>query len=682
MRILIDLQCCQSGSRHGGIGRYSMALAKAMLKLDSAHDFCLLLNGRLPHENAIRAEFADLLPQQKIFTFNIPQYISAEHNVPAHTRMAELIREKFIADIDPDLVHIASLFEGTGEDVVTSVGMLFPADRTAVTLYDLVPYLERETYLVSQMQIDHYLRAFEGLKRSGMIVSISAYSLAEALEYAEIPPDRIINISSAADGQFAPMEIDAASKAKLLQRCGIERPFLMFTGSFDVRKNHERLVEAFAKVPAMLRDQFQLVIIGKGEGRQLSRLRAAAEKHGLSGKGLVFVGHVTDSDLIALYNLCTLFVFPSLREGFGLPVLEAMSCGAPTIGSNRTSIPEVIGREDALFNPEDAGDIAAKITKVLDDFAFRDELRRHGLERAQNFSWQLCARRALEHFDRRMNSLQRPRDLEKNVVENTVGFGSASILPRTNVAARRTQSDKTYQRFLQAFCDLNLPPLDKEFAHAAAHAVAANERLTRADYEAEWRELQIAWVTSWNVECETATYSKLIIDSLDLQPKMFVPRSGPMLSCEAVDPIQCWEPGGGDDLLELHLALASWPIDVVIIQHGKGMFDYSALAQLITKQKELGRYVFITLHSTANLPTLTGGTDGVTLRSALRACNGIFVQSMADVQNLEEIQVRKNVNFLPRVQTPYARIATDVDNDFVARYFMQKIASAIANVAK
>ena len=709
MRILIDLQCCQSGSRHGGIGRYSMALARAMLKLDSEHDFCILLNSRLPHENAIRADFADLLPQQKILTFDIPQYIAAEHDAPAHTRMAELIREKFIADIDPDLVHIASLFEGTGEDVVTSVGMLFPADRTAVTLYDLVPYLEREKYLKRQIQADHYFRAFEGLKRAGMVVSISEYSHLEALECAEIPTERIINISSAVDGKFAPIEIAAASRDKLLQRFGINKPFLMFTGSFDTRKNHERLVEAFAKVPATLRDQFQLVIIGKGEGRQLFQLRAVAEKHGLGREALVFVGHVTDADLITLYNLCTLFVFPSLREGFGLPVLEAMSCGAPTIGSNRTSIPEVIGREDALFNPEDVVDIAAKITKALGDLSFRDELRQHGLERAKNFSWELCAKRALEHFEHRMNSLRNHCDLKKANDEYTVRIGNALIWPRMNVTQKpseergqlqtvrpepdvglapisqssvtvqRTQTDETYQCFLQAIRDFNFPPFSDEFANAAAHAVAANERLTCAQYEDDWRELNVGWITTWNSECEIAAYSRQIIESVALRPRVFASCSRQMLSIEGVDSIPCWERGGHDDLLRLQTALAALPLEVVVIQCDGGIFDYLALSQLITKQKELGRYVFITLHSTKDLPALASGADAVTLRAALRGCNGVFVQSMIDVQNLEAIQVRKNVHFIPGVNTPFGEAAAAVDINLSAHYFMQKIMFAIMN---
>lgn len=445
MRILIDLQACQSDSRFGGIGRYSMSLAKAMLRLQSGHRFGLLLNASLPNENVIRAEFADLLPQQDIHTFTLPPFVAADNELPAHTRIAELIREKRIAEIAPDVLHIASLFEGAGENVVTSVGMLFPAQRTAVTLYDLIPYLEQETYLGNPVLADHYLRKFGELQTAGALVSISEFSRQEALEHTSIPAGRIVNISSAVDGQFAPLELGEAARAALLRKCGIDRPFAMFTGSFDARKNHVRLVKAFAKVLPTLDQPCQLVIVGKGLPRQVARLKAIARYHGLAENDLVFVGHVTDVELVALYNLCTLFVFPSLREGFGLPVLEAMSCGIATIGSNRTSVPEVIARADALFDPQSVDDMAAKMGAVLRDPALQDELRQHGLRQAKNFSWELSARRAIETFER-MHAASPP------VVDGD---------------------------FRACLARLDLGPVDEQFLMACARTVAANELLAQ-----------------------------------------------------------------------------------------------------------------------------------------------------------------------------------------------------------
>ena len=645
MRILIDLQGCQSGSRFGGIGRYSMSLAKAMLRLHSRHEFFLLLNSRLPNENLIRAEFADLMLQQNILTFEVPAFVAAENNLPVHTRMAELIREKRIAEIDPDVVHIASLFEGAGEDVVTSVGMLFPASRTAVTLYDLIPYLEQETYLTNQMLSDHYLNKFENLKRAGMILSISDFSRLEALEYTNIPADNIVNISSAVDGQFAPSPMDEAPKLALLGKSGIDKPFLLFTGSFDSRKNHDRLVEAFAKIPLGLRGKYQLVIIGKGTSDQLSRLRGLGKEHGLAEQDIVFVGHVSDTDLIALYSLCTLFVFPSLREGFGLPVLEAMSCGVPTIGSNRTSIPEVIGRTDALFDPEDVDDMSAKIFAVLSNKTFHGDLAQHGLDRAKHFSWTLSAERALAFFERK--------------VEAPHNTGLIAGQPQDGAAA-------VYANFLAAVSTLSTDALDAEFLASAAHVIAANEMRARIDREHPPDNMRIGWVSDWNDGSESAARSERIVAALPVQPLIFASRSTPKLADDA-NVIRCWDGTETDNISELQSALNDAAIDVVVIQYALGMFKLSALAQLVLQQKSINRHVFVAFQSTTAIQSLAPGTDMLEIRRALKSCDGIFVHNIRDAKILEAFKVRKNVNFLP----------IGVDQAAASGYMLQKMTLAV-----
>ena len=666
MRILIDLQGCQSGSRFGGIGRYSMSLAKAMLRLDTHHEICLLLNSRLPNENVIRAEFASLMPQQNILTFAVPAYVAADNELPAHTRMAELIREKRIAEINPDVLHIASLFEGAGEDVITSVGMLFPAERTAVTLYDLIPFLEQETYLTNQILADHYLGKFEALKRTGMIVSISEFSRTEALDYADIPANRIANISSAVDDQFVPIEISPKSKIDLLSRIGITKPFLMFTGSFDIRKNHRRLIHAFAKVPAMLRNKHQLVIVGKGEPRQVARLKVVARRNGLSEQDLVFVGHVTDAELIALYNLCALFVFPSLREGFGLPVLEAMSCGVPTIGSNRTSIPEVIGRADALFDPENVDDIAAKITAVLGDAAFAAELKRHGLARARQFSWEISAKRALEFFEHRLSRLPATKSVftQHRPLSSTTDEGVA-----------------IYEKFLATYALLKLGKLDDDFRESTARVIATNELLMRFDRDDYQSDMKIGWVTPWDTACESAICIQRLIEKFPLQPTIFAPYSPVLMTHDEANVIRCWHSGGGDDLLELLQRLASSPVDVVVIQYEQEMFGLSALANLITQQKKLGRHLFVTFHATAGLALLTVDMGMLEIRRALKSCDRIFVHNMKDVKNLEAFKVRNNVDFLlmPEMQSRLDKSLSVDQNGCIANYFLRKIAFVIAS---
>ncbi len=664
MRILIDLQCCQSGSRVGGIGRYSMSLAKAMLRLNSPHEISLLLNSRLPNENAVRAEFADLIPQQNILTFEVPPYVAADNQLPGHTRMAELIREKRIAEINPDVLHIASLFEGAGEDVVTSVGLIFPASRTAVTLYDLIPYLEQETYLINDMLRDHYLRKFDGLKRAGMIVSISDFSRAEALQHTDIPATRIVNISSAVDDQFAPMLVDAGMKSALLKKAGITKPFLMFTGSFDIRKNHPRLVEAFAMVSPTIRNQYQLVIVGKGDASQINKLRDIAAEHGLGFSDLVFVGHVTDAELVALYNLCSLFVFPSLREGFGLPVLEAMSCGVPTIGSNRTSIPEVINRADALFDPESVSDIAAKITAVLSDPDFSADLKKHGIERAQHFSWDLSANRALAFFDSSSGASQ------------SCEARSASSTPGAEAQA--------YGAFLEACADSGIGNLDEDFLESASRAIAVNEFHGRleAGGGSDDHFRRVGWISNWNVNNVTGSYSRMIIPLLTFEVKVFAPHSCDIEATDANSVTSGWLSGqvDPDDYFSaLQLSLATSAVDTVVIQFEPDMFDWSALSRLVLMQKSANRRVFVTLHTTDGLGALTVDTGMLEVRLALKSCDAIFVHTMNAVTALEAFGVKKRVCYVPHADLLHqSHERQPSSSGLMVDYLVQRMQLAIA----
>jgi glycosyltransferase involved in cell wall biosynthesis len=161
----------------------------------------------------------------------------------------------------------------------------------------------------------------------------------------------------------------------------------------------EGLIRAYAQLSTALRQRYQLVIAGKiSEGEKRKHL-GIAKQHGLGKEDIVFTGYVSDEDLVRLYNLCEVFVFPSIHEGFGLPVLEAMACGAAVIGSNTTSIPEVIGRTDALFDPYDESFISQKLYQALTDKDFRQSLKKNGLKQAKKFSWDISALRAIRAFE-------------------------------------------------------------------------------------------------------------------------------------------------------------------------------------------------------------------------------------------------------------------------------------------
>ena len=188
-------------------------------------------------------------------------------------------------------------------------------------------------------------------------------------------------------------------QATLTERYGLRRPFVLYTSAVEPRKNVEGLIAAFALLPQDMRFAHQLAIVGKLQKGDHDRLAALAGKHGLDAGEIVCLDHVPDEDLRLLYSNCSVFVFPSLHEGFGLPILEAMVCGAPVIGSNCTSIPEIIDRSDALFDPRRPEEIANRMAAVLSNAELRQSLKTWGCERAKVFTWEACARKALEAFE-------------------------------------------------------------------------------------------------------------------------------------------------------------------------------------------------------------------------------------------------------------------------------------------
>ncbi|MBA1419428.1 MAG: glycosyltransferase [Epsilonproteobacteria bacterium] len=422
MRIVIDLQGAQGiYSRNRGIGRYSTAITKAIIRNKGSHEIFLALNNlSLDVVKEIRSEFNDLLPQENIKEWCTLQNTAGFDSTNTwRRRIAEHTREAFLTSLKPDVIYITSLFEGFNDDAVTSVGLNQSTIPVVVTLYDLIPLINKSQYLKNINMKKWYTEKIKYLKKADMLLSISESSREEALEYIDCFPNQVFNIGTAADEQFKINKISNREEKEIRTRYALIKPFLMYTGGGDVRKNLEGLIRAYALLDMSIRERHQLAIVcALGEKHQKKLLTLAKEK-GLEEGELILTSYVPENDLIVLYNLCKAYIFPSWHEGFGLPALEAMRCGAAVIAADSSSLPEVIGLKEALFDARSDQKMADKILQVLTNETFRAKLRTHARLQIKKFSWDISAKKAMEAFE----------GLHKNHITNNRRLKLAYISP-------------------------------------------------------------------------------------------------------------------------------------------------------------------------------------------------------------------------------------------------------------
>jgi glycosyltransferase involved in cell wall biosynthesis len=267
--------------------------------------------------------------------------------------------------------------------------------RAVVTIHDCI-HLMFPQYLPNRFA-HGYARAtlWAAARRAERIFTVSETSKADILRYCDVPAERVIVVYNAIDERFAAAP-DMEAIERVRERYQLNGPFALYVGNIKPHKNLERLIDAFDLVRRGGYERLELLIIGD-QISKYPRLRRAVDKHKLH-KHVRFLGFVADDTLAALYRLATVFVFPSLYEGFGLPPLEAMASGTPVVTSNRSSLPEVVGDAAVLVDPYSAASIAEGIQKVLSDADLRRTLSARGLARAREFSWESSVRRIHEVY--------------------------------------------------------------------------------------------------------------------------------------------------------------------------------------------------------------------------------------------------------------------------------------------
>ena len=358
MHVVIDARYV--ASTQSGVGMYTANLVQALAALDPRNQYTYIIRQGQP-ELRVGPNFR---PWSTRISFENHWLGDMWQNLylPFRLRTRQV-----------DLFHGPAVFLP-----LTKLGF-----RTVVTIHDLVAFRFPETI---PMKYGLYMRLMIRLavRSADRVIAASLQTRYDLVSRLHVPPEKIAVIHEGLDARFERVT-DPVRLTEIRRRYGLREPYILFVGNLEPRKNLVRLIEAFSRLKT--RDAFphQLVLAGK-RGWLFRPIFESVERLGL-GQEVVFTGYVPPEDLPALYASADLFAFPSLYEGFGLPVLEAMACGTPVITARTGSLPEVAGEAAWYVDPWDVEALTEGLAQLLKDVETRTELAARGALQAKRFSW-------------------------------------------------------------------------------------------------------------------------------------------------------------------------------------------------------------------------------------------------------------------------------------------------------
>jgi glycosyltransferase involved in cell wall biosynthesis len=373
MKIGIDYT--SAATQGAGIGRYTRELMRALLALPSDNRYSFFYAGRHRiDESNIHAK----RPTSRI------------RRLPIHDKWLMRVWQRLQIPLPVELITgRVDLFHSPDFTLPPTL----PGVPTLLTVHDLSFIRDPDSAWPS-------LRDFlnqavpRSVKRATHVLADSQATKDDLIELFGTPAEKITVLYSGVDARFVPIR-DRAEIDRVCAKYQLPRPFILSVGTLQPRKNYGRLIEAVGQVASIV--PHHLVITG-GKGWMYETIFEQVEQSGLEGR-VHFPGFVDDADLPALYSAADLFAYVSLYEGFGLPLLEAMACGTPVIGSNTSSLPEVIGDVGLQVDPRNVDDIAQALQQMIDQPELRAGSIELGLERAKTFTWNKAARELLAIYD-------------------------------------------------------------------------------------------------------------------------------------------------------------------------------------------------------------------------------------------------------------------------------------------
>ena len=362
--------------RAGGTGRYAINLTRAMLAEAAAHrpdlEFVVLTGPQTSRE--VMEEFRGRCEVR---------FLGAKSSVIRSLTLVPAALRRLRVDVFHGMDHVG-------------IPLVGRSCKYVVTVHDVIPLILPETFTPRHRLVVRMALARVRRKADRVLVPSRAVKR-DVVQRVGYPEGRVVVTPEGCEPRFRPVRSERILR-DVAARYGLPPRYVLAVGTLEPRKNLTTLLEAFARLrrDGEVEADLRLVLAG-ARGWLDEPIFATVRSLGLE-KAVRFTGFVDDDDLPAVYSGAALFVFPSLHEGFGLPLLEAMACGVPVVTSNISSMPEVAGDAAVLVNPRDADGLAAAIARLLRDEGLRDRLREAGIARARQFSWEATARRTLDAY--------------------------------------------------------------------------------------------------------------------------------------------------------------------------------------------------------------------------------------------------------------------------------------------
>lgn len=442
MRIVVDMQGAQTNaSKNRGVGRYTRELTEALIKHCTEEDEVFLaLNGSLKDScEEIQKQFSKMIPLDHIKTWNwyptVP--VGCSRKEPRIQEAEELFYEWFLQQFEADIIWRPNLQEGLFEEnIITSAKRAKSNSHVCTTLHDVAPLLYPGDCLNPRVE-EWYYSKINFAAVSDSIITVSEYSKNKIIGFLGVDENKVIAIHNGFDNTRFYADEEYLS-------CEKKNKTILYVGGADKYKNLNALIEAYSLLPAPVQTEYSLELMGYGPYNAKETLRETVIKNRIPLDSVVFSGAVSDSEMREALQRCAVFVFPSYSEGFGLPVLEAMACGAPVLAADAASLPEIVQDSDLLFDPFDPRDIAARIINLISDKAFATEKIKQLLARAETFSWNDAGKKLYQHFhEHAENNLVPKQYYTQKMLCSDIGLlcSDKDYLYKVNVA--RSISDST-----------------------------------------------------------------------------------------------------------------------------------------------------------------------------------------------------------------------------------------------